>query len=167
MNFLQLNAGDAIYVPADAPHAYLSGNIVECMARSNNVLNSGFCPRADRDSIELFSAALTFSPHSADEVLLSSKPSSRGQKGKTVEYAPPMSEFNVLKTKLGKGEREVVSKVYGPSVLLATSGGGSMDAAGERFEIEEGYVFFVGQGVEVEFEAGTGKGLEMYWAYAE
>merc|ERR1711964_744239 len=59
--------GDAIYVPADGIHAYLSGDIVECMARSDNVLNTGFCPRADRDSIELFTAALTFSPRSADE----------------------------------------------------------------------------------------------------
>ena len=101
MNFLTLNAGDAIYVPTDAPHAYLSGNIVECMARSNNVLNTGFCPHADRDSIKLFSAALTFSPHNADEVLLPSKLSSRGKNGKTVEYAPPMSEFNMLNVELG------------------------------------------------------------------
>jgi mannose-6-phosphate isomerase len=43
------------------------------MARSDNVLNTGFCPRADRDSIDTFTAALTFSPASADEALLSPK----------------------------------------------------------------------------------------------
>ena len=88
MNFLTLSAGDAIYVPADAPHAYLSGDIVECMARSNNVLNTGFCPRADRDNIELFTAALTFSPHSVEEVLLKPTVSERGKNGKTEEYKP-------------------------------------------------------------------------------
>jgi mannose-6-phosphate isomerase len=41
MNFLTLNPGEAIYIPADGIHAYLSGDIIECMARSNNVLNSG------------------------------------------------------------------------------------------------------------------------------
>ena len=165
MNFLSLKAGDAIYVPANAPHAYLSGNIVECMARSNNVLNTGFCPRADRDNIELFSRALTFSPHNADEVLLASTASKRGKEGKTVEYAPPMSEFNMLKTVLGKGGKETHAKVDGPSVLFATEGEGKMVAAGEEFEIKEGYVFFVGQGVEVSFEAG--RTLEVYRAYAE
>lgn len=165
MNFLTLTTGDAIYVPADCPHAYLSGDIVECMARSNNVLNTGFCPRADRDNIELFSSALTFAPHSASEVLLGTQKSGRGRNGKTVVYAPPMSEFDMLKTELGRGEREVVGKIAGPSVLFATSGAGRMEAGGEGFEIKEGYVYFVGQGVEVEFEAEGG--LVVYRAYAE
>ena len=38
MNYLVLQAGDSIYIPADGIHAYLSGDIIECMARSNNVL---------------------------------------------------------------------------------------------------------------------------------
>lgn len=165
MNFLTLNAGDAIFVPADAPHAYLSGDIVECMARSNNVLNTGFCPRADRDSIELFTTSLTFSPHNAKEVMLSSTKSTRGQMGKTVEYAPPMSEFNMLRTDLGKGEKEVIGKVDGPSILFATSGGGKMRAEGQSYDIKEGYVFFVGQGVEMAHEAD--EELVVYRAYAE
>lgn len=37
MNYLKLDAGDSIYIPADGIHAYLSGDIIECMARSNNV----------------------------------------------------------------------------------------------------------------------------------
>jgi mannose-6-phosphate isomerase len=49
MNFLVLDAGSAICIPTDGIHAYLSGNIVECMIRSNNVLNTGFCPRAERN----------------------------------------------------------------------------------------------------------------------
>ena len=50
MNYLVLDKGDSIYIPADGIHAYLSGDIIECMARSNNVLNTGFCPTADRNS---------------------------------------------------------------------------------------------------------------------
>ena len=164
---MKLNAGSAIYVPADCPHAYLSGNIVECMARSNNVLNTGFCPRASRDNISLFTSALTFSPHNADEVLLPSERSERGREGKTRIWAPPMGEFDMLKIELKKDEREVVRAVGGPSVLFATSGNGSMKADGQDFEIKEGYVFFVGQGVEVQFEAEGGEGLEVYWAFAE
>ncbi|KAL8823360.1 MAG: hypothetical protein Q9191_005925 [Dirinaria sp. TL-2023a] len=165
MNYITLSAGDAIYVPADCPHAYLSGDIVECMARSNNVLNTGFCPRADRDSIDLFTQALTFSPHNAEQVLLGSTPSTRARLGKTVEYQPAMSEFNMMKTVLNPGETETVEKIDGPSVLFVTEGSGKMSAEGERFELQEGFIFFVGQGVETTYE--TGKGLVIYRAYAE
>ncbi|KAL9018616.1 MAG: hypothetical protein Q9185_004078 [Variospora sp. 1 TL-2023] len=165
MNFLQLSAGDAIYVPADAPHAYLSGDIVECMARSNNVLNTGFCPRADRDSIDLFTAALTFSPHNAEEVKLGTSKTEKSKNGKTCKYAPPMSEFNMLKTKLDHGETETIQAIGGPSVLFATSGSGKMIADGKTHDIQEGYVFFVGHGVEIRHEASSG--LDVYQAYAE
>ena len=42
VNFLVLQPGQAIYVPVNGMHAYLSGDIVECTARSNNVLNTRF-----------------------------------------------------------------------------------------------------------------------------
>lgn len=165
MNFLSLSAGDAIYVPADAPHAYLSGDIVECMARSNNVLNTGFCPRADADSIELFTSALTFSPHSAEEVKLGTSKTEKSISGKTSVYAPPMSEFNMLKTSLQAGEKESIRAIGGPSVLFATGGTGKLMADGNTQDIKEGYIFFVGQGIEVSYEASNG--LEVYQAYAE
>ncbi|KAL8921968.1 MAG: hypothetical protein Q9208_005422 [Pyrenodesmia sp. 3 TL-2023] len=165
MNFLRLSAGDAIYIPADAPHAYLSGDIVECMARSNNVLNTGFCPRADRDNIDLFNAALTFSPHTAEEVKLGTSQTDKSKNGKTREYAPPMSEFNMLRTSLKEGEKETIRAIAGPSVLFATRGSGKLIADGQTHDISEGYVFFVGQGTEVTHEA-TGE-LEVYQAYAE
>ena len=107
MNFMVLSAGEAIYIPADGIHAYLSGDIVECMARSNNVLNTGFCPRADRDSVDLFSSSLLFKPHNVEDIMLASKPTDKGKHGKTVIYAPPMSEFDMLLTQLESGDTEV------------------------------------------------------------
>jgi len=107
MNFMALSPGDAIYIPADGIHASLSGDVVECMARSDNILNTGFCPRADRDSVELFLDTMTFKPHDPKETLLPSKPSKKGKHGKTVVYALPMSEFNIFVTKLAKDETEV------------------------------------------------------------
>ena len=165
MNFMTLSAGEAIYVPADAPHAYLYGDIVECMARSNNVLNTGFCPRADRDSIELFTSALTFSPHSAEETRLLSKKSDKGKMGKTIVYAPPMSEFNMLATHLEENDKEIISPIAGPTVLFITRGSGTMRAGDKTWKIREGFVFFVGQGTELTYE--TEKSTEIYSAYAE
>jgi mannose-6-phosphate isomerase len=46
MNYLVLEKGDAIYVPADGIHAYLSGDIVECMARSDKCASHRFLSKS-------------------------------------------------------------------------------------------------------------------------
>lgn len=40
-NLVQLKQGQAIFTDAGTPHAYLKGNIVECMANSDNVVRAG------------------------------------------------------------------------------------------------------------------------------
>jgi len=167
MNYMVLSAGDAIYIPADGIHAYLSGDIVECMARSNNMLNTGMCPRAERDSVELFTKTLTFESMSMESMLLGSAISDRSKLGKTIEYKPPLSEFNMLQTTLVRGERDVVDAIEGPSVLFVTSGRGVMKVAGKDVKLSEGYVFFVGQGVEMGLETEWDAGMTVYRAYAE
>lgn len=162
MNYLILDPGEALYVPADGIHAYLSGDIVECMARSNNVLNTGFCPPADRDGVELFARALTFAPHSRKDVALPRETSERGRNGRTGVYRPPISEFDMLRVELGRGEDEVLEPAEGPGVAIVTSGEGEMQADGKRFDAKEGFIFYVSPGVEVRWAAS--QGLEVYMA---
>ncbi len=45
LNLIHLEAGEAIYLKAGVPHAYLKGNIVECMANSDNVVRVGLTPK--------------------------------------------------------------------------------------------------------------------------
>ncbi|KAM3085820.1 hypothetical protein ACMFMG_002879 [Clarireedia jacksonii] len=165
MNFLVLDKGDAIYIPADGIHAYLSGDIVECMARSDNVLNTGFCPRADRDSVDLFTEALIFTPMGKDECLLKPSASDKSTQGKTKVLAPPMSEFNMLVTELGAGEKETIKAIEGPSIMVVTAGKGTLTGADQHVELKEGYVFFVGCGTEMQFTAD--ENLEVHTAYSE
>jgi mannose-6-phosphate isomerase len=165
MNYMELEAGDAVCVPADSIHSYLHGDIVECMARSDNVLNVGFCPRSERDSVALFTQALTFKPQSVREALLPMKKSEKGLNGRTKEYAPPINEFNVLATHLGLEDKETHKAILGPSLMIVTDGSGKMDVCGESLDLNEGYVFFVGQGVPLEFS--TEKGMTLYRAYVE
>jgi mannose-6-phosphate isomerase len=135
------------------------------MARSDNVLNTGFCPRADRDSIELFTAALTFSPKNADEALLKPKDSDKGLKGHTQLLAPPMSEFDMLVTNLKGKETETIKALQGPAVLIVTGGKGTLKAEGKEHEVKEGYVFFIGYDTEIELVAESC--LETHIAFAE
>ena len=165
MNYLQLKAGDSIYIPADGIHAYLSGDIIECMARSNNVLNTGFCPRADRDSVDMFVSCLTFTPHDAEEAILKSQKFERSKNGKVKLYAPPLSEFNMWALEMNDGDTETISAVGGPSIMVVTKGEGTMKADGKEYKLSEGYIYFIGQGVDTDFSAT--KGLQAFTAYIE
>ncbi|KHE84800.1 mannose-6-phosphate isomerase [Neurospora crassa] len=162
MNFMVLQPGDAIYIPADGIHAYLSGDIVECMARSNNVLNAGFCPPADRNSYDLFAETLTFEGHTAADMLLPSNKSEKSKEGHTVVYKPPMSEFDMLKADLGAGETDEIAPSDGPGVLIVTSGQGTMLAGGETFDLKEGSIFFVAPDTTVVWK--TDKGMQIHMA---
>ena len=42
MNFVELESGESISIKPGTLHAYLHGNIVECMAASDNVVRAGF-----------------------------------------------------------------------------------------------------------------------------
>jgi mannose-6-phosphate isomerase len=42
LNFCKLSQGEAIFIPANVVHAYLSGDLIECMANSDNVVRAGF-----------------------------------------------------------------------------------------------------------------------------
>ena len=52
LNYLQLQPGEAIFLSARMPHAYLSGSCVECMATSDNVVRAGLTPKF-RDVVTL------------------------------------------------------------------------------------------------------------------
>ncbi|KAK8220451.1 mannose-6-phosphate isomerase-like protein [Phyllosticta capitalensis] len=165
MNYLRLAPGESIYIPADGIHAYLSGDIIECMARSNNVLNTGFCPRADRDSVDTFCSVLSFTPHDAKEAILPATPHKGSMSGHSVVYAPPMSEFDMLKTNVPSGEKEELAPVGGPSMVVCTKGEGELVVEGRKVAVKEGYVFFIRAGVEVEYKAS--KELELYTAFVQ
>jgi len=165
MNFITLQPGHAVYIPAGGIHAYLSGDIVECMARSNNVLNTGFCPRVERDSVDLFTAALTFEHSSVETLLLPRVQSEKSKESKTTAFKPPAGEFDLLVTELEKGETETVTEVRGPSTMIVTRGSGQMTGGGKVYDLQEGYLFFIGHGVEVQYTATTR--MDVYRACAE
>lgn len=44
-NILNLKKGEAFVINADIPHAYILGDLVECMANSDNVVRGGLTPK--------------------------------------------------------------------------------------------------------------------------
>lgn len=45
MNLISVPPGKAIFIAPNIPHAYLSGDLVECMACSDNVIRAGLTPK--------------------------------------------------------------------------------------------------------------------------
>ena len=45
LNCIHLAPGQSFFMAADEPHAYISGDCVECMAPSDNVVRSGLTPK--------------------------------------------------------------------------------------------------------------------------
>lgn len=160
MNFMMLLPGEALFIPSDGIHAYLGGDIVECMARSNNVLNSGFCPPEERNDLDMFVDTLTFEPHKVEDMVLRHEKTRKGTFGKTEAYSPPIAEFDVLRVKLDAAEREKIEANEGPGVLIVTKGVGMLTADGKTHRLEEGGIFFVAPGVEVNFD--TADGLDLF-----
>ena len=52
LNHVRLEPGEAMYLDANVPHAYLLGDCMECMANSDNVVRAGLTPKfIDADTL--------------------------------------------------------------------------------------------------------------------
>ncbi|RFU78903.1 mannose-6-phosphate isomerase [Trichoderma arundinaceum] len=156
MNYLVLEPGEAIFIPADGVHCYLSGDIVECMARSNNMLSGGLCPVADRDSVELFSKTLRIdSSTRVDSLRLPAKQSKDGANGHTLVYEPPIGEFDLVRIDMPAGNEELVWNHKGPTVAITIFGEGTILGDGRKLAIKRGFIFFIAAETTTMLSAST------------
>jgi mannose-6-phosphate isomerase len=117
--------------------------------QSDNIINTSFCPRVDRDSIDLFTSALTFDPHSVEQSRLEMLVHEGGETGATRAYKPPLSEFSMIITQVNAGAKDKLTAVN--NTMVVTSGSGIMRVNGK--EVDLSFKFsFIRQGVNVEFE---------------
>ncbi|KAH7140209.1 mannose-6-phosphate isomerase [Dactylonectria estremocensis] len=166
MNYLVLQPGEALFIPADGIHAYISGDILECMARSDNMLATGFCgPRVDKSTIDTFSDTMTFKGCSRKDVELPKEKAHQASRGKTSIYSPPVEEFDILVTELEKAEKEFIVGATGPSIAIATKGKGTLQADGKSFDVEEGHIYYIAPEVDTTWESGK-EGLQVFTAVA-
>ncbi|KAH7344120.1 phosphomannose isomerase type I [Rhizoctonia solani] len=164
LNVVKLNPGEAMFLQADEPHAYITGDIIECMATSDNVVRAGLTPKL-RDVPTLVSM-LTYNSGPADAQRMEPKPfkgESSDSDSYTTLYDPPIPEFSVLLTDVPAGKKASHRSLDGPSIFIVTSGSGSV--SGQEIK-SEGEVWFAGAGQSLEFTAGS-DGLVLYRAFVE
>lgn len=144
LNYVCLNPGEAIFLAANEPHAYLSGDCIECMAASDNVVRAGLTPKY-RD-LDTLLKMLTYREFKKEDLLV--KPFH--QKGGKAEYAVPVDEFAVLRGESDSLDCVVVEK---DALIIFIDGEGSLHTQqGEKYGYAPGsvYYFYPGSTVTIE-----------------
>ncbi|PZF81787.1 mannose-6-phosphate isomerase, class I [Jiangella anatolica] len=124
-----LAPGEAVFVPAGVPHAYLSGVAVEPQASSDNTLRAGLTPK-HVDTAEVL-RILRYQPGGAVPV-----PPVPGGPGLDVYPIPGVDELRLGRVRLTPGATATVS---GPCLVLVLDG---MATAG-GVELARGHAAFV------------------------
>lgn len=178
LNYVKLEVGEAMFLKADDIHAYLSGDIIECMASSDNVVRAGFTPKFK--DVDTLTTMLTYSyaPISEQKMNPTDYPyvtlnaSAYSSNSSATLYNPPIPEFAVVRVALNKSTAKATfDPIQGPSIVLCTKGKGTISVGPKKEEIKEGYVFFVGASaelvVESETDAEDGEGMVLFKAFCE
>ncbi|MFG2760639.1 mannose-6-phosphate isomerase, class I [Streptomyces wuyuanensis] len=143
LNHVRLQPGEALFLGAGVPHAYLGGLAVEIMANSDNVLRCGLTPK-HVDVPELL-RVVRF--EAGDPGVLRPEASPSGEE----LYDTPIDEFRLSRFVRPEGAAPVDLTLPTPQILLATAG---RPRAGE-LTLAPGESVFVPAGEKVEL-SGTG-----------
>ncbi|MFJ3787830.1 mannose-6-phosphate isomerase, class I [Kitasatospora sp. NPDC090091] len=136
LNAVRLRAGEALYLGAGVPHAYLHGVCVELQANSDNVLRAGLTPK-HIDVPELLKV-VGFTPGAPDLLLPSPVDGAPGEE----LYPVPIDEFRLSRFTLDGREREIDGRA--PQILLCTAGTARLTAAdGTVLELARGESAFL------------------------
>ncbi|MFE9442616.1 mannose-6-phosphate isomerase, class I [Streptomyces sp. NPDC006602] len=138
LNHVRLQPGEALFLGAGIPHAYLSGLGVEIMANSDNVLRCGLTPK-HVDVPELL-RIVRF--QAGDPGVLRPEASPDGEE----VYETPIDEFRLSRYVLPEGSTTHDLTRATPQILLCTAG---TVRAGEH-ELTPGQSVFVPAGEQAE-----------------
>jgi mannose-6-phosphate isomerase len=138
LNQIELESGEAIYLPAGNVHAYLSGFGLEVMAASDNVIRGGLTSK-HIDQAELRQIA-DFSELA--KPLVSTKKLAEG----LVEYPVAASEFRVYRAQISGSNLLADIDLPAAAVIVCVSGEIAVGTSQEQREVlKKGEVVFVSE----------------------
>ncbi|XP_011021254.1 PREDICTED: mannose-6-phosphate isomerase 1-like [Populus euphratica] len=154
LNYVKLNPGEALYLGANEPHAYLHGECIECMATSDNVVRAGLTPK--HLDIQTLCSMLTYKQGFPE--ILKGFPLSPY----ITRYLPPFDEFEVDRCILPRGASTVFPAIPGPSIFLVVVGEGTMCTESSKDVVMEGDALFAPANTEI--SVSTPSELHLYRA---
>ncbi|WP_055598931.1 mannose-6-phosphate isomerase, class I [Streptomyces aureus] len=157
LRYVELSPGEALFLGAGVPHAYLSGLGVEIMASSDNVLRCGLTSK-HVDTEELIRVVRFDAPPA--RVL-----TPREERGEEV-YPAPVDDFGLSRYLLRAGGPRRRVALDAPQILLCTNGAMTISSYEETLDIGPGQAVYVPAGAEA-FLEGAGMAFRATTGTAE
>ncbi|GAA5896854.1 class I mannose-6-phosphate isomerase [Sporobolomyces salmoneus] len=168
MNLLRMRKGEGAWILADDLHAYVEGDIIECMANSDNMVAHGLGTE-EQGGISTFAEMLSYRHLPASKLLLEYEDSSKyGEKGATRYYKIPIAEFDLLSISLSSStsSSETISPLDGPFTFVVTEGNVKVTIDGEGIELSKGQAGFVAANSKISIEnTKEGETAELWGAF--
>lgn len=133
MHYHCLERGDAIYIPVGVPHAYMSGEIVEAMVSSDNVIRAALTPKL-KDMEALFKAM-------TGEKAIFYPVQSTNRREYNVAEQFTIFVYNTIHT--------ITLKVIAKTIILVLKGDGQINSQ----MVTEGQAFYVSSDIFLEIQS--------------
>jgi mannose-6-phosphate isomerase len=101
LRVVRLGKGEAVVITPNEPHAYISGDLVECMSSSDNVVRGGLTPKY-KDTETLFEM-LPYHSMNEEKAPITGEHLLQASHGEVVEYRTGFEEFKVLRIEASPG----------------------------------------------------------------
>jgi mannose-6-phosphate isomerase len=121
LNYLLMAPGESFFMAANEPHAYVAGEIIECMACSDNVVRAGLTPKfKDVNNLVRMLTYSTGGPSIDAGAPLE-------QDSRILRYTPPVPEFEVLILTCDPGDHIALRiPKHIPAVFVIIEGTGTL-----------------------------------------
>lgn len=148
LNVITLQPGEAMFLFAETPHAYLKGVALEVMANSDNVLRAGLTPKFI-DIPELLTN-VKFDAKPANTLLAQPH-----QEGATLTFPIPVADFAFAIHTLSATPQALAQD--SAALLFCIEGQAVIEKAGEQLTLQPGESCFIAASESPITAAGTGR----------
>ncbi|EOE6915564.1 mannose-6-phosphate isomerase [Cronobacter turicensis] len=153
LNVVKLNPGEAMFLFAETPHAYLQGVALEVMANSDNVLRAGLTPKYI-DIPELV-ANVKFVAKPAAQLLTQPE-----KDGAALEFPIPVEDFAFSLHDLQSQPQRLAQK--SAAILFCVEGEAVLSKGDERLTLKPGESAFVAANESPVNASGVGRLARVY-----
>lgn len=153
LNVVKLHAGEAMFLFAETPHAYLNGVALEVMANSDNVLRAGLTPKYI-DIPELM-ANVKFTPRPANTLLTQPQ-----CKGDALIFPIPVDDFAFSLHKLSDSQQ--LLEQTSAAIVFCVEGKALLSQGDKQLTLLAGESAFIGASEPQVSVSGQGRLARVY-----
>uniref|UniRef100_A0A1A8K529 Mannose-6-phosphate isomerase n=2 Tax=Nothobranchius TaxID=28779 RepID=A0A1A8K529_NOTKU len=163
LNYVVLEPGQAMFLGANEPHAYIHGDCIECMACSDNTVRAGLTRKYI--DVNTLCEMLNYKPASASSKIFPGVPDPSDPY--VTLYNSPVPDFKVIKIQVPPSVKDYcVAAVDSASILLVIEGDAiaTSAAAFSDLTMKRGSVLFVSANESLSLHITSQSGVTLFRA---